>query len=534
MNSSSSTLAKRDDGTEASSMEAPHTSDGQVRCQREPEPLDDRDLEKQVMSKFESRQGSPSASASAQPVAALPQNEKPVAALSPADPEHPVNFATGRKILINIVLNVWVLSLTYSSTAYVSSVPAVMAQFGLGRTAAIVGVTLTVLGFAAGPLVWGPMSEVLGRRLVYTVSGIGYVAFGWGVAFAHNAPTLLVSRFFVGFFGASSINNVPASIGDFTTLEQRGPYTILYALCAFAGPVTGPLASAFIETYAGFRWNLRVMAIFITLATTAAVLVPETHGPTILKRKLAHQGQSPPKLSRSQVVNVYKVAMSRPILYLFTEPIVLLVSVYLSFLYGMLYGFFAAFEVVFVERRRMSLTSFGLTYIALGIGFFIGCLLLATIGTKFYIRAAIKAKQAGIRTPAEARLILAYFGAIMCPISLIIFAWTAPFTNVHWAAPLVGELLFGASMLMIFTGFVPYLIDSYQQTAASALAAGMASRALVGSVFPLFAVQMYQKLTIQWATMLLAFLAMLLAPIPFLFKRFGPKLRAASKNAAKF
>lgn len=102
------------------------------------------------------------------------------------------------------------------------------------------------LGLAAGPLIFGPASEMLGRRVIYIITGIGYTgetslhqvlgeevadvlsaAFSFGVAFAPNSHTLLASRFFVGFFGSSPMNTVPASIGDFTTAAERGPYTIL-------------------------------------------------------------------------------------------------------------------------------------------------------------------------------------------------------------------------------------------------------------------------------------------------------------------
>lgn len=61
----------------------------------------------------------------------------------------------------------------------------------------------------------------------------------------------------------------------------------------------------------------------------------------------------------------------------------------------------------------------------------------------------------------------------------------------------------------------------------------MASRALVGGVFPLFAVQMYQRLTVQGATSLLGGLLVLLAPIPFIFNKYGPRLRAMSKYAVE-
>lgn len=59
----------------------------------------------------------------------------------------------------------------------------------------------------------------------------------------------------------------------------------------------------------------------------------------------------------------------------------------------------------------------------------------------------------------------------------------------------------------------------------------MASRALLGGLFPLFSLQMYHKLTVQGATSLLAGICLCLAPIPFIFKRYGHKLREKSKHA---
>ncbi|KAJ6510594.1 hypothetical protein C8R45DRAFT_392866 [Mycena sanguinolenta] len=66
-------------------------------------------------------------------------------------------------------------------------------------------------------------------------------------------------------------------------------------------------------------------------------------------------------------------------------------------------------------------------------------------------------------------------------------------------------------------------------TAASALAAGMASRALVGSVFPLFTLQMYHALSVQGSTSLLGGIACLLAPLPFIFRVYGGRMRERSK-----
>ncbi|KAJ6478602.1 major facilitator superfamily domain-containing protein [Mycena vitilis] len=440
-----------------------------------------------------------------------------------------------------------------------------MKHYHISQEVAILGVTFTVLGFAAGPMIFGPASELYGRRAVYCAAGLIYSAFSFGAAFAPNAAGLLIFRFFMGFFGSAPINNVPASIGDYTTPMERGIYSILYAIMAFGGPALGPLISAFIQQDASFRWNLRVMAVFSTVFSALAAFVPETHGPTLLKWRISKEGKEPAALELGQVWAVFKIALARPVIFLFTEPVIMMVALYLSVLYGILYGFFEAFTVVYLEIRGFKNTSHGLTYISLAAGFFAGCGLLATSGQKLYMKGVQAAAAKGVPTSPEARLGLIYFGAILSPISLFIFAWTAPFKHVHWIVPCIAEFLFACSMMLIFTGFVPYVIDCYPSTGASALATVQATRAMVssvsgvsadltrwqvGSVFPLFALQMsvsptsflcpssfgcpicrYHGLTVQGATSLLAGLSCLLAPIPFIFKLYGTRMRANSKHA---
>lgn len=72
------------------------------------------------------------------------------------------------------------------------------------------------------------------------------------------------------------------------------------------------------------------MAIFSTVLTLLVMAIPETHGPTILKQKLKREGLSPPAPSRQEVIAVFKTSMARPMLYLFTEPVVMFVSLYLA------------------------------------------------------------------------------------------------------------------------------------------------------------------------------------------------------------
>lgn len=51
------------------------------------------------------------------------------------------------------------------------------------------------------------------------------------------------------------------------------------------------------------------------------------------------------------------------------------------------------------------------------------------------------------------------------------------------------------------------------------------------AAFPLFGTQMYNKLGYQWASSLLAFLTLAMMPFPYIFFRYGKKIRAKSRYA---
>ena len=65
-------------------------------------------------------------------------------------------------------------------------------------------------------------------------------------------------------------------------------------------------------------------------------------------------------------------------------------------------------------------------------------------------------------------------------------------------------------------------------TGASALAANGFLRYSFGAVFPLFTVQMYERLGIQWAGSLLGFVSIALMPVPWVLYKWGPAIRAKS------
>jgi Major Facilitator Superfamily len=126
------------------------------------------------------------------------------------------------------------------------------------------------------------------------------------------------------------------------------------------------------------------------------------------------------------------------------------------------------------------------------------------------------------------RLPLACLGGPLCVIGLFWLSWSA-FPQVHWIVPMISGLLFGMGYLLIFMAMLNYLTDAYQVFAASANGIASTCRSIFGALLPLAAKPMYTKLGIHWAGSLLAFISLGMAVIPFVFIRYGDRIRENSR-----
>jgi len=94
----------------------------------------------------------------------------------------------------------------------------------------------------------------------------------------------------------------------------------------------------------------------------------------------------------------------------------------------------------------------------------------------------------------------------------------------------IAEGVFSCGNLLVFTCASLYLTDCYGALyGASAWSSNTFLRYLFATIFPLFAIQMYEGLGVGWATSLLGFISLLLVPIPFVFYNFGNQIRSKSK-----
>lgn len=121
-------------------------------------------------------------------------------------------------------------------------------------------------------------------------------------------------------------------------------------------------------------------------------------------------------------------------------------------------------------------------------------------------------------------------GAVILVIGLFWFAWTSYPSISPWPQIISGAFI-GAGIICVFMPAVIYLVDVYLFDANSALAANAFVRSFIAAAFPLFSTAMYERLGVQWATSVLAFLCLALVPAPIVLYLYGKKIRSWSKFA---
>ncbi|KAJ5728082.1 hypothetical protein N7493_004412 [Penicillium malachiteum] len=455
----------------------------------------------------------------------------------PNDRRDPMNFSFLQKCWITLLVGMNTLAVALVSSAYSGSLTQIILDFQISEELSIAGISLFVLGFAVGPLLWAPLSELYGRRVASNLSALGLTAFTAGCAGSQNIWTLLILRFFGGAFGAAPFAVSGGVIADSFPAMTRGLASGLYCAAPFLGPTLGPIIGGFLSENAGWRWVEGLVAAFSgVLGIITFFFLPETYAPVLLSKRAERLSTTTGQVYRSKVeidqgkqtpAALFKVALFRPWVFFIREPIVLLLSIYLSIIYGILYMLFAAMPIVYQEKRGWSEGVGGLSFLGITLG--IMCSTIATFPVYYsYQRKAIAAKG---RLPPEARLPAAMIGAISLTVGLFWFAWTNS-PDIHWMASIAAGVPLGFGMVMVFLPVLNYLIDSYTIYAASVLAASVSMRSLFGAAFPLFTTSMYDNLGIHWASSIPAFLALACVPMPFLFYKYGPEIRKRCRYAA--
>ena len=454
------------------------------------------------------------------------------------DSENPKNWSKAYKWYCTMVVALTCFVVAFNSAVITADLTGIQATFHVSEEVSLLTITMFVIGFGVGPLVFAPLSELFGRRIVYAATLGLAVIFVIPCAVAPNIGTLLVCRLIDGIAFSAPMTLVGGTLADLWRPEERGVPMAAFSAAPFIGPAIGPLVGGFLSQAAGWRWLYWIQLILSGVCWILITLtVPETYAPILLSRrakklrvqtgdeKYTTEKELDPRPFGQQL----RICLFRPLQLLFREPIVFFLSMYMSVLYGLLYMFFVAYPIVYQGGKGFDAGTTGLMFIPIAVG-----VLCSAVCSPFVNRhyLSICARYADGRPPAEKRLIPMMYSCWFIPMGLFIFAWTSAPELSYWG-PMMGGFPVGFGFIFLYNSVNNYLVDTYQHQAASALAAKTFLRSIWGACVVLFTVQMYSRLGYQWAGSLLAFIALACCAIPYVFYFYGERIREMSHYAYK-
>jgi len=453
----------------------------------------------------------------------------------PGDLENPKEWSVRRRWFCTVIAIMLVVNATFASSSPSGCLRGIARHFDVSEEAAGLVITLFLLGYCAGPLVFAPMSEFYGRRWVFLVTFTCYNAFNFLCAFAPNFASLLIGRLLTGTFASAPLTNAPGVLADLWGPVERGNALAVFSMMTFVGPALGPVVSGFLELKEDWRWNFYVLLWLGGLTEFLMLMIPETLPSAVLinkARRIRGTGleehatlKAPAEAQGRNLKDMFRIALVRPWQILF-DPISLLVAIYLSVVYLLLYMLFTIYPIVFQQKRGWNSGVGELPLIGTAIGACIGGAIV------FYTSSRDKKKMlAGVPRTPEDRLPLAMLGGILFAITMFWFAWSGEYNSVHWIVPTIAGTFLATAIMLIFVAYLNYLTDTYLMYTASAMAANTICRSACGAAAPLFTQYMFNALGVGGGGSLIGGVACLLAPIPFVFYKYGERIRQRSKFA---
>ncbi|CAK7203461.1 hypothetical protein SEUCBS139899_006195 [Sporothrix eucalyptigena] len=481
------------------------------------------------------------------------------------DQANPQNWRLRRRIGVGFIIWLYTFCVYMSSAIYTNSEQGVMETFGVDATNAALGLSIFVLGYGTGPLIFSPLSEIpsIGRNPVYAVTMIFFVIFSLPASLAYgnlpggyssgNFGGFIVLRFLQGFFGSPCLASGAASLGDMFSLLHL-PYALAgWVSAGFSAPALGPLLSGFSVPAKGWRWSmLEILWAAVPCTIVMLAFLPETSAPNILLRRARRlrkatgsdrfrapsevadyndhgEDGKPKKTARQKAIAVLVDALIKPIEITIKDPAVLFVQVYSAIVYGIYYSFFEAFPLVYPVKYGMSAGEVGLVFTCI----LVACIIGVTIYCLYvYFILNKKIAKTGQFPPNEDRLIPAMFAAFGPTFGLFIFGWTAEHApQVPWIAPTIGITLYGATVFVVLQCIFVYIPLSYPMYAASLFAANDFFRSALATGSVLFGRPLFMNLGIGRGTSVLGGLSTIGIVGIWLLYFYGARLRAMSKFA---
>lgn len=415
----------------------------------------DGDVQENAQSRHTSSTSSPCLSAND-----AEQNEGyTVVSFKSGDPGNPYNWNQKKKTYVLLTCMALVMNSTIGSALPSGASQETAEYFNItgNQSLLVLPVSIFLVGYVLGPLVFAPMSESFGRKWVVMATFITFTAFNLGCALAPTFAGLIVMRLVVGISASTPISVIGGIYADiYGTAKARGRAMTVFMAATTWGPLIGPIISGFVATVS-WRWTYWVALIIAGATWPFLIFLPETYGPLLLRRraeKLRKQTGNekivaPVEIEEKQSWGEFcTVVLTRPVRMFLFEWIVLFSCLYLSVAYAIFYIFFQAYPIIYQGTYGFSAGEEGLTFLPIGVGaVFAGGIYL--YWERYLERARSRpTPPAWSRKEEFVRLPIACLGAPLFAISLFWLGWTAK-PEIHWIVPTLSALPFGTGFLLI-------------------------------------------------------------------------------------
>lgn len=224
-------------------------------------------------------------------------------------------------------------------------------------------------------------------------------------------------------------------------------FTMTLELAATVAPVLGSnIVMATAVSWRFVDWTIIMLAA--TLLGLVILFLPETYSPVLLQWKAQHlhrltgddHYRAPLEFKKVPISRRLRNAFHRPVIFFWTEPIIVVFAGYMAFIFFILYTLTPGFTAIFENHYGLNKGETGLCFLPIPLGVLIGGL-LAPITMKLIRRDIGHAHRHGrARSERECNLYMVMFGAPVVPISLTWMGWTARFLGLDMV-PLGGGSL---------------------------------------------------------------------------------------------
>lgn len=364
------------------------------------------------------------------------------------------------------------------------------------------------------PSIWGPLSDVKGRRVAYVCTFVVFLGACIGLALTKNYAMLIVLRCLQSAGSASTIAIGAGVIGDITTRAERGGFMGMFQAGSLVPVSVGPIIGGALAGSLGWRSIFWFLTIFSgTFLVFLVLLLPET-----LRSVVGNGSRTPSNpISRFPLVVYQKttrvkwdqttsptqagakkrVDLTGPLRILITKyaaPLIIFLALY----YAVWQMSITALSTLFEKYYGLGETQIGLTFIANGVGSLLGTLatgkLLDMEYHRFKTRHEARLSEAGVDLgqppsnsgdsfPLErARLRFIPVLSLLQCLAILLFGWSIQYADhVHIAVPIISTFVTGWTVSSSYSIIGTYLVDIFPDHSAAAIASMNLARCLIAA-----------------------------------------------------